>query len=210
MLAEEYSSKVEYLFLLEEIFKKDNLQNVYSEFLINSLKEIGTENIPVDYKDFVEAKIKNTQEIKFGKVKYNDKILHQSKVIKFYVENENFKKSQKEIDKTFKKISKNRKYFYSAKDLALTNSLIKDGFKIPSVFNYEELSKKYEVPKNLLSLIEKKENAFLALKIVEIIGEDEPYQLDPETIFFITSLLNDMSLYKIRNKVLISALPNRI
>ena len=210
MLAEEYSSKVEYLFLLEEIFKKDNLQNVYSEFLINSLKEIGTENIPVDYKEFVEAKIKNTQEIKFGKVKYNDKILHQSKVIKFYVENENFKKSQKEIDKTFKKISKNRKYFYSAKDLALTNSLIKDGFKIPSVFNYEELSKKYEVPKNLLSLIEKKENAFLALKIVEIIGEDEPYQLDPETIFFITSLLNDMSLYKIRNKVLISALPNRI
>ena len=147
--------------------------------------------------------------IKFGKVKYNDKILHQSKVIKFYVENENFKKSQKEIDKTFKKISKNRKYFYSAKDLALTNSLIKDGFKIPSVFNYEELSKKYEVPKNLLSLIEKKENAFLALKIVEIIGEDEPYQLDPETIFFITSLLNDMSLYKIRNKVLISALPQR-
>ena len=209
-MAEEYSSKVEYLFLLEEIFKKDNLQNVYSEFLINSLKEIGTENIPVDYKESVEAKIKNTQEIKFGKVKYNDKILHQSKVIKFYVENENFKKSQKEIDKTFKKISKNRKYFYSAKDLALTNSLIKDGFKIPSVFNYEELSKKYEVPKNLLSLIEKKENAFLALKIVEIIGEDEPYQLDPETIFFITSLLNDMILYKIRNKVLISALPKRI
>ena len=210
LLAEEYSSKVEYLFLLEEIFKKDNLQNVYSEFLINSLKEIGTENIPVDYKESVEAKIKNTKEIKFGKVKYNDKILHQSKVIKFYVENENFKKSQKEINKTFKKISKNRKYFYSAKDLALTNSLIKDGFKIPSVFNYEELSKKYEVPKNLLSLIERKENAFLALKIVEIIGEDEPYQLDPETIFFITSLLNDMSLYKIRNKVLISALPKRI
>ena len=44
------------------------------------------------------------------------------------------------------------------------------------------------------------QKAFLALKIVEIIGEAEPYQLDPETIFFITSLLNDMSLYKISNK----------
>ena len=41
-------------------------------------------------------------------------------------------------------------------------------------------------------------------------GEDEPYQLDPETIFFITSLLNEMNLIKIRNKVLISALPERV
>ena len=54
--------------------------------------------------------------------------------------------------------------------------------------------------KNLLNLIEKKENAFLALKIVEIIGEDEPHQLDPETIFFITSLLNDMSFLKLETK----------
>ena len=47
------------------------------------------------------------------------------------------------------------------------------------------------MPKNLLQLIEKKQNAYLALKIVEIIGEDEPHQLDPETIYFITSLLNE-------------------
>ena len=39
-------------------------------------------------------------------------------------------------------------------------------------------------------------NAFLALKIVEIIGEDEPYQLDPETIYFVTNLLNKMNLLK--------------
>ena len=44
--------------------------------------------------------------------------------------------------------------------------------------------------------MEKKQNAFLALKIIEIMGEDEPYQLDPETIFFITSLLNEMDLNK--------------
>ena len=83
-------------------------------------------------------------------------------------------------------------------------------FKIPANFNYKELSKKYDVPKNLLQLIDKDQNAFLALKIVEIIGEDEPYNLDPETIYFITNLLNEMNLIKIRNKVLISALPQRI
>ena len=59
-------------------------------------------------------------------------------------------------------------------------------------------------------MIEDKQNAFVTLKIVEIIGEDEPHQLDPETIYFITNLLNEMSLTKIRNKVLISALPQRV
>ena len=66
------------------------------------------------------------------------------------------------------------------------------------------------MPKNLLKLIENDQNAFLALKIVEIIGEDEPYQLDPETIYFITSLLNKTDLISIRNKLLISSLPQRI
>ena len=61
-----------------------------------------------------------------------------------------------------------------------------------------------------MKLIENKQNAFVALKIVEIIGEDEPHQLDSETIYFITNLLNEMSLTKIRNKVLISALPKRV
>ena len=130
--------------------------------------------------------------------------------MKLYVENEKEKKVQKEIDKTFKKISKNRKYFYSAKDLALVDALIKDGFKIPNGFDYNEYSSKYNIPSNLIKLIEKKQNAFLALKIIEIIGEDEPYQLDPETIYFVTNLLNQMDLIKIRNKVLISALPLRV
>ena len=81
--------------------------------------------------------------------------------------------------------------------------------KIENIY-YNDLASKYEVPSNLINLIEKKQNAFLALKIIEIIGEDEPHQLDPETIYFITSLLNDMGLIIIRNKVLNSALPLRV
>ena len=100
-------------------------------------------------------------------------------------------------------------YFISAKDLALADALIKDGFSIPSNFKYTELSQKFDIPKNLLQLIDNDQKAFLALKIVEIIGEDEPYQLDPETIYFVTSLLNKMNLVTIRNKVLNSALPLR-
>ena len=72
------------------------------------------------------------------KIKYNDKILHQSKIIRYYIENEEEKKIQKDIDKIFKKISKNRKYFYSAKDLALVDALLKDGFKIPDNLSFAE------------------------------------------------------------------------
>ena len=86
--------------------------------------------------------------------------------------------------------------------MALADALIKDGFSLPNNFKYNELSKKLDVPKNLLQLINNDQKAFLALKIVEIIGEDEPYQLDSETIYFITNLLNKMNLVKIRNKVL--------
>ena len=210
LLSENNEAKIEYLFLLEELFKKDEIENIYSEFLSDNLKKIGLDNVPEQYKEIAENKLLKNTELQLGKVKYNDKILHQSKIIKFYVENEEGKKIQKEIDKTFKKINKNKKYFYSAKDLALAQSLVKDGFLIPENFNLSELATKYEVPKNLLQLIDKNQNAFLALKIVEIIGEDEPYQLDPETIYFITSLLNQMDLITIRNKVLISALPQRV
>ena len=209
LLSEDNDSKIEYLLLLDELFKKENLQNIYLKFLSDKIEEIGIENISEKYQEIARSKIISDNEFLLGKIKYNDKILHQSKIIKFYTEEENEKKAQKDIDKIFKKISKNRKYFYSAKDLALVDSLISDGFKLPSNFDYEELSKKYNIPKNLIQLIDNKQNAFLTLKIVEIIGEDEAHQLDPETIYFITNLLNKMNLKQIRNIVFKSALPLR-
>jgi len=209
LLSEDNDLKLEYLFLLEELFDQDNLQNIYIKFLSEKIEEIGIENVSERYKEAAQSRIITKDSLLLGKIKYNDKILHQSKIIKYYVENENEKKVQKDINKIFKKISKNRKYFYSAKDLALADSLINDGFILPTNFNYKELSKKFDIPTNLLKLIEDNQNAFLALKIVEIIGEDEPNQLDPETIYFITNLLNKMNLKQIRNLVFNSALPLR-
>ena len=210
LLSDNKDSKIEYLLLLDELFKKADLSNIYDEFLSNEIEEIGIENISEKYQEIAKEKIINRDKLINVKIKYNDKILHQSKIIKFYTEDENKKKIQKDIDKIFKRISKNKKYFYSAKDLALAESLVKDGFKLPSNFDYEDLAKKYEIPDNLLKLIDNNQNAFLTLKIVEILGEDEPNQLDPETIYFITNLLNRMNLKKIRNIVFNSALPLRI
>ncbi len=209
LLSESNETKIEYLFLLEELFKKNGLINIYSKFLSNQIEEIGIENLPNEFKEAASTRVVSDEDILLGKVKYNDKILHQSKILKYFVEGENKKKVQKDIDKIFKKITKNKKYFVSAKDLALADALINDGFSLPTNFKYDELAKKFDVPKNLLKLIDNDQKAFLALKIVEIIGEDEPYQLDAETIYFVTNLLNKMNLVTIRNKVLNSALPLR-
>jgi len=48
------------------------------------------------------------------------------------------------------------------------------------------------------------------LKIVEIIGEDDIQNLDPETIYFINRILNELNLIKIRNYILSAALPVRV
>ena len=210
LLSDSVESKIEILFLLEELFKKNDLINVYSKFLSDRIEEIGVENLPKKYQEPALAKIKSDEELFLGKVKYDNKILHQSKILKYIVEGENKSKVQKDIDKIFKKITRNKKYFISAKDLALVDALIADGFSLPSNFKYNELVKELDVPKNLLQLAENDQKAFLALKIVEIIGEDEPYQLDSETIFFLINLLNKTNLVTIRNKVLNSALPKRI
>tara|TARA_B100001093_G_scaffold431098_1_gene427041 strand:- start:1807 stop:3540 length:1734 start_codon:yes stop_codon:yes gene_type:complete len=209
LLSDSNGSKIEYLLLLEELFKRADLTNIYSKFLSKRIEEIGIENLPEDYKETALARIVSDEDLLLGKVRYNDKILHQSKILKYFVEGENKKKVQKDIDKIFKKISKNKKYFISAKDLALADALIADGFSLPSSFKFNDLAKKFDVPNNLLQLIDNDQKAFLALKIVEIIGEDEPYELDPETIYFVTNLLNKMNLVTIRNKVLNSALPLR-
>ena len=209
LLSESNEAKIEYLLLLEKLFKKNNFTNIYTKFLSDKIEEIGVKNLPEEYQETAAAKIVTDEELLLGKIKYNDKVLHQSKILKYYVEGGDKTKIQKDINKIFKKLTKNNKYFISAKDLALADALLKDGFSLPSNFKYNELIKPINVPNNLLKLVDNDQKAFLALKIVEIIGEDEPYQLDSETIFFLTNLLNKMNLVTLRNKVLNSALPLR-
>ena len=58
--------------------------------------------------------------------------LHKSKIIRhFYEKDYPIKKTQKELDNIHKKIKRNRSYFYSAKDIAVLESLENDGIIIP-------------------------------------------------------------------------------
>ena len=166
--------------------------------------------IPESYSKVVQKNIISEEEHKLGKIKFDDKVLHRSRVIRYYTEEGTPKqKSQKNLNSIYKKIKKNRNYFFSAKDLALVESLKKDGFLIPEDIKYKEISKKYSVPGNLLNLTKTQESGLLALKFVEIIGEDEISELDPETVYFIIHILNRANLTNFRNKVLNVALPLR-
>ena len=209
LLSDNEENKIKLLFLLKDLFQKDKLSNIFVEFLSDRLKEINLDNVSESYKEVVQKNIITKEELRLGKIKYDDKILHRSRLLRYFNNEIDQKKAQKDFIRIYKKIKKNRKYFFSAKDLALVESLARDGFEIPKELDYPEISKKYSIPSNLLELGKSKQSAFLTLKLVEIIGEDEAYNLDPETIYFITHLLNQNNLKKIRNEILISALPQR-
>ena len=174
------------------------------------LKEFDKKDVPDSYTEIVEKNIISEEEYKLGRIKFDDKILHRSKVLKYYTGgNTSVKKTQKDLNNVFKKIRGNKKYFFSAKDLALVESLQVDGFEIPKTLKYNEIAKKYSIPEGLINLTKNQELGLLILKFVEIIGEDELSDLDPETIYFITHILNKSNLIKFRNKVLVAALPVR-
>ncbi len=211
LLSDNTQKKLELLFLLKDQFKKANLSNIYSTFLSDRLKELDNDEIPENYKNVVERNIVSNQTINQKKIKFDDKVLHRSKLIRyFYEEDYPIKKTQKELDSVYKKIKRNKNYFYSAKDVAVLESLENDGIKIPKEIDRKSLSKNYNVPDSLNDLANKGQKGFLALKIVEIIGEDEVNTLDPETIYFITNLLNKLDLKEFRNEILGTALPLRI
>ena len=210
LLSDNSKRKLDLLFLLKDLFKKAKLVNVYSEFLSDRLKEFDNKEIPKEYEKVVERNILQDSDKQKKRIKYDDKTLHKSKLIRYFFEKDYpVKKTQKELDNIFKKIKRNRNYFYSAKDLAVLDSLKQDGIKLPKEIEFENLSKNYSVPNNLIDLVKKNEKGFLALKIVEIIGEDEVSNLDSETIYFLTYLLNRLELKEFRNTILSSALPLR-
>ena len=211
LLSDNLENKLNLLFLLKELFEKDKLKNVYSEYLSNTLKNIDPNEIPEEFNKIVNRNIILEKNNYLGKIKYDDKVLHRSKVIKLFSgENINEDKINKDFIKIYKKISKNKKYFFSIKDVMLLESLFSDGIEMPKDLNIKELSKDLTIPKNINLLVEKGEIGMLMFKLVEIIGSDDVENLDPETLYFIVNVLNKANIKKVRNQILYLTLPLRV
>ena len=210
LLSDNAETKLKYLFLLKDLFKNDNLSNIYKDYLSQELKKLDLEKIPLEYQMLVTNNIIHEREIKLGKIKYNEKSYHTSKIMRYYVE-KNFtqKNTEKELLKVYKKLKKNKKYQISINDVILLESLKNDGFVIPKEINYEKISANLLPPVELLNLIKNKEIGLALLRIVELVGEDELVDLDSQTIYLINNLFEKGGLIKLRNKILITVLPDR-
>ena len=207
LLSDNIEKKLELVFLLKNLFEKDKLFNVYSEELLNILESINPEEIPDGYRDIVDNYLEKKLLIT-NKIKFNNDILHRSKVIKHFLDN-NIKvsKTEKDFKSVYKKIKKNKKYFISIKDIIVLESLALDGVSLPKELDYSNFSTQLTIPENLSNLVIEKQLGLVLLKIVEIIGEDKLIDLDPETLYFLNKILNDLNLKKIRNNILSQVLP---
>ena len=210
LLSDNIETKLKFLFLLNDLFKKDKLLNISREYLDKELNVLDQDNIPFLYQQLVSENIIYEKKLELGKIKYNNKNYHTSKILTFYTENNiSKKKIEKEIQNIHKKIKKNKKYNISIKDVMLFETLQSDGVVVPAELLDKEIIKNNSPPIELLNFGKNNEVGMLLLRISELIGEDEILDLDEQTIYFINHLLIKSGLKKISNKILTTALPER-
>ncbi len=208
LLSDNVEKKLYLAFLLKELFVKDKILNVYKAELSNILKSFNPSQIPAEYDELVKDHIDQKETTK---IKFNNDILHRSKVIRHFLnDQEVLSRTEKDFKSVYKKIKRNKKYFISIKDIVVLDSLAADGVSLPDDLDYSKLSAELTVPKNLYDLANQNQIGLVMLKIVEIIGEDNIRNLDPETIYFLNKILNELNLKKIRNNILSEALPVRV
>ncbi len=211
LLSDNTGNKLKLFFLLKESFDKEKLSNIFKDKFSEILKEIDPSDVPEDLQKIVEKNIIIEKKVELGKIKFDDKVLHRSKVIKIFTEDDIKKdKVNKDLTSVYKKIKRNKKYFYSIKDIMLLETLIADGISIPSELDVKSLSKDLTIPNSMASLIDEGQIGLFMLKLVEIIGSDDIESLDPETLYFINNLLNKGKIKKVRNQILNLALPLRV
>jgi len=210
LLSDNIDSKLKYLFLLNDLFKKDNLSNISKEYLDKELKNLDPDQIPLSYRQLVAENIIYEKKNILGKIKYDDNYYHTSRIVKLYTEKNTFKKNPKKVlEDIHKKIKKNKKYKTSLKDIILFETLESDGFIVPEELIDKKIIKDNLPPVELLNLGKNGETGLLLLRLVELIGEDEIIDLDTQTIYFINHLLINSGIKKFSNKILITALPER-
>ena len=209
LLAEEPKLKLELMKILKDIFKSEGIEDAFDEELRKSLKQIEITDVPSNFTTFYNQYIKN-DEIINKKIKYNNKILHQSKLVNYFNGDYAKSKIEEDLDKFLKKIKKDKKYSLSKKDIIFLEALKSDGIKISK--KYENLYKvnKSEMPSDIQKMVDNKEIGAALLRIIEVIGPEKIEDIDDDTVYFIINTLNQLNTDSIRNKLLLKVLPLKV
>ena len=208
LLTNEISQKLNLLSLLKKSFDQSNIPNAFDEKLASILKNIPEDEIPSNYTTFF-AKNKEPEKIAELKIKLNNKILHQSKVLNYFQNKTSLPQIEKETNDLLKKIKKNKKYVFSRKDIIVVESLKSDGVQI--LRKYQKLyDYNNNLPSEINTMIVNGETGLVLLKISEIIGEDDLEDLGIESVDYIVSILNELKLVDLRNEILLKVLPLKV
>ena len=194
---------------LKDSFVSENIENAFNKELSKMLGKINVEDIPSNYSTFYIKNLINQNPKKY-KIKINNKIIYQSKLLNYFRESYDIKKVEKDTNDLIKSIKKNKNYFVSTKDLMLLESLQSDGVEISK--KYLKLFKfnQSDIPTDLKLLINNNEIGLILLRFVEIVGEDEFVNLGSDTIYFMVDILNQLNIDSIRNNILLKVLPLKV
>ena len=193
---------------LKKLFDDSNLSKAFDEELSNTLKKIDEEEIPSNFTTFYKEN-KEPEKVKESKIKFNNKILHQSKLLNYFLNKTSLLKVEKETNDLLKKVKRNKKYSFSSKDIMMIESLKSDGVKI--LKKYDDLYEyKSKISTEINSFIVNGETGLVLLKLVEIIGKDEVENLDIESISFVVGVMNELKIISLRNEVLLKVLPLKV
>ncbi len=209
LITKETPEKIKLIKLLKDSFEKDGISEAFDTKLDELLNKIDETKIPSNYTNFYQAYWKDT--IKDNKkIKFNEKIIHQSKILSYFQQGTNYKNIDKDLENLLKKIKKDKKYFFSTKDIIMLESLRYDGVKISKKYKNIYEIKDPNIPNDIQILINKGEVGLALLRLVEIIGEDKIIDIGSETFYFIVTILNQLDLDKLRNKLLLKVLPLKV
>ena len=209
LLTEEPKLKLELMKILKDLFEKEGIGNAFDLELEKFLNKISIEDVPSNFTTFFNNYRKNEQVID-EKIKFNNKILHQSKLINYFNGDYAKTKIEEDINKFLKKIKKNKKYFISKKDIIFIEALKSDGIEISKKYDDLYEIKKSEMPSDIQLMIDNGEVGAALLRVIEVIGPDKIEKIDEDTFFFIINTLNQLNVDLIRNKLLLKVLPLKV
>ena len=193
---------------LKKSFIEDNIENAFTNELSKILTEISIEDVPSNFSTFYDENVINESNTA-KKIRYNNKIIHQSKLLKYFSNESSLLKIEKDTNDLLKKIKKDKKYLFTTKDIIMLESLKSDGIKISK--NYVNLYEvNLDIPTDIQLKISNKETGMTLLRIVEIIGEDSFENLGTESLNFIINVLNQLNMDKLRNKIILKVLPLKV
>ena len=115
LVSKEADTQIKLLELLKKEFDDDNLSKAFDDELLRLIQTIDQDKISPQYLEFYELQLAKLNNDNF-KIKYNNKILHQSKLINYFNGETSKEKVEKDLEKMLKKIKKNKKYYFSTKD----------------------------------------------------------------------------------------------